>query len=553
MQSVLILGAILIAFTAIGDAASLRLRTPQSILLVMFGAGLSLTQVSPRVVIDPQLMLLLFLPPLIYSSGVGMSWRGFRNNLRPILLLAIGCVMFTAAAVAVAAHWLLAMPWAVAFVLGAVVSPPDPVAPMAIARRLNMPKRLLNILEGEGVVNDATALILLSFAIAAVSSGRFSLSAAGISFVAIVVGEVLWGIVVGWTLLRIRRWVGAPQVEIMLALLTPFVAFWPPHMLGGSGVLAALAAGLYVSWSGPRFISPATRLQGYFVWGLIVHALEGLLFLLTGLQARMLAAGLVGVAWQRLAFAALVICLVVVLVRFVWVFPATYLPRLLFSAIRRREPNPNWQNPFIIGFTGIRGVISLVAALSIPAMIGGAPFPDRPLILFVTFCVIIVTLVGQGSMLPFLLPKLGLVEAGKAEAADAKAREVKARIEGIDAALRTLDRLEREGAPARAIAGLRRRHSDRRKRYAGTAYAANVQSPVAEDAYLQAKLIDAERRKVAELYADSRITDDARRRIERELDLEDARNRHAYESATGDVMADPVAEAQLDQSPHSGG
>jgi CPA1 family monovalent cation:H+ antiporter len=152
------------------------------------------------VVIDPQLMLLLFLPPLIYSSGVGMSWRGFRNNLRPILLLAIGCVMFTAAAVAVAAHWLLALPWAVAFVLGAVVSPPDPVAPMAIARRLNMPKRLLTILEGEGVVNDATALILLSFAIAAVSSGRFSLSAAGISFVAIVVGEVLWGVVVGWTL-----------------------------------------------------------------------------------------------------------------------------------------------------------------------------------------------------------------------------------------------------------------------------------------------------------------------------------------------------------------
>jgi CPA1 family monovalent cation:H+ antiporter len=546
MQSVLILGAILIAFTAIGDAASLRLRTPQSILLVILGAGLSLTPVLPRVVIDPQLMLLLFLPPLIYSSGVGMSWRGFRNNLRPILLLAIGCVMFTAAAVAAAAHWLLALPWAVAFVLGAVVSPPDPVAPMAIARRLNMPKRLLTILEGEGVVNDATALILLSFAIAAVSSGRFSLSAAGGSFVAIVVGEVLWGVVVGWTLLRIRRWVGAPQVEIMLALLTPFVAFWPPHMLGGSGVLAALAAGLYVSWSGPRFISPATRLQGYFVWGLIVHALEGLLFLLTGLQARMLAAGLAGVAWHRLAFAALVICLVVIVVRFVWVFPATYLPRLLMSAIRRREPNPNWQNPFIIGFTGIRGVISLVAALSIPATIAGAPFPDRPLILFVTFCVIIVTLVGQGSMLPFLLPTLGLVEAGKAEAADAKAHEVKARIEGIDAALRTLDRLEREGAPARAIAGLRRRHSDRRKRYAGTGDAANVQSPVAEDAYLQAKLIDAERRKVAELYADSRITDDARRRIERELDLEDARNRHAYESATGDVMADPVAEAQLD-------
>jgi CPA1 family monovalent cation:H+ antiporter len=546
MLSALILGALLVALTAIGDAVSLRLRIPQSILLVVIGAALSLTPGMPRVAIDPQLILLLFLPPLIYSSGVGMSWRGFRRNLRPILLLAIGCVIFTAAAVAAAAHWLLALPWAVAFVLGAVVSPPDPVAPMAIARRLNMPKRLLTILEGEGVVNDATALILLSLAIAAASSGRFSLTGAGIVFVAIVVGEVVWGVVVGWTLLRIRHWTRAPQIEIMLALLTPFVAFWPPHGLGGSGVLAALAAGLYVSWNGPRFISPATRLQGYFVWGLVVHALEGLLFLLTGLQARMLAAGLAGTAWEHLALAGLLICLVVIVVRFVWVFPATYLPRLLSSAIRQREPRPNWQSPFIIGFTGIRGVISLVAALSIPATMMGAPFPDRPLILFVTFCVIIVTLVGQGSILPVLLPRLGLVAAGKAEAADAKVHEVQARVEAIDAALRTLDRLAREGAPSRAVAALRRRHEDRRSEYVGTAEATTVRSPVAEDAHLQAQLLDAERRKVAELYAESRITDDARRRIERELDLEDARNRHAFESATGDVMADPEAEVQLD-------
>jgi len=546
VQSGLILGAILVALTAIADTISQRLRAPPSILLVVIGAALSLAPAMPRVVIHPNLVLLLFLPPLIYSSGVGMSWRGFRNNIRPILLLAIGCVIFTAAAVAVAAHWLLAMPWAVAFVLGAVVSPPDPVAPMAITRRRNMPKRLLTILEGEGLVNDATALILLSFAVAAASSGRFSLVGASAGFVAIVVGEVVWGVVVGWSMLRIRRWAGAPQVEIMLALITPFIAFWPPHMLGGSGVLAALAAGLYVSWWGPRFISPATRLQGYFVWGLIVHALEGLLFLLTGLQARTLAAGLAGADWERLAMGGALICLVVIAVRFVWVFSATYLPRLLSRAIRMREPPPPWQNPFIIGFTGIRGVISLVAALSIPVTIAGAPFPDRPLILFVTFCVIIVTLIGQGSILPVLLPRLGLVDAGKAEEADAKAREVQARIDGIEAALTKLDDLAEKGAPARAVAALRHRHEDRRAEYAGTAEVATVQNPVAEDAHLQAQLIDAERRKVAALYAESRITDDARRRIERELDLEDARNRHAFESATGDVLADPEAEAELD-------
>lgn len=542
MQSALILGAILVAIATLADVTSQRLRLSHSILLVVIGAALSLTPGMPRVSIEPQLVLLLFLPPLIYWSGVGMSWPGFRNNLRPILLLAIGCVIFTAAAVAVSVHWLLGLPWAVAFVLGAVVSPPDPVAPMAIARRFKLPSRLLTILEGEGVVNDATALILLSFAVAAAASGTFSLAAATLNFIAIVIGEVIWGAAVGWTMLRVRRWAGAPQVEIVLALLTPFIAFWPPHMLGGSGVLGALAAGLYVSWHGPRFISPATRLQGFFVWGLLVHALEGVLFLLTGLQARTLAAGLADTAWERLAIAGVLTCLVVIIVRFIWVFPAAYLPRIWFRAIRQREPALPWQSPFIIGFTGIRGVISLVAALSIPLTIAGAPFPDRPLILFVTFCVIVVTLVGQGSILPMLLSRLRLVTAGEAEAAEAKVREVQARREGVEAALAELDRLATEGASPKAIAALRRRQEDRWAEYASVADATLAGGSTAENAQLQAQLVKVERRKIAELYAESRITDDARRRIERELDLEDARNKHAFESATGNVLADPVSE-----------
>lgn len=539
MQPDLIVGAVLVAVTALVDALSTRLRVPPSIMLVVVGAAVSMVPAIPTVLIHPQIVLLLFLPPLIYASGVGMSWRGFRNNLRPILLLAIGCVLFTASAVAGAVHWLLAIPWSVAFLLGAVVSPPDPVAPMAIASRLTLPKRLLTILEGEGVVNDATALILVGIATAAVTLGRFSLADAGIDFVAIVVGELVWGIAIGWGMLRLRGVLRNPQAEILLALLTPYLAFWVPHLLGGSGVLAALVAGLHVSWNGRRAIAPPTRLQGYFVWGLVVHALEGLIFLLMGLQARAVTAGLDGGGWERLVVAGISVSIVVVAVRFVWVFPATYIPRWLFPSVRRADPYPPWQNIFLIGFTGIRGVVSLVAALSIPTMIGGAPFPERGLILFTAFCVIIVTLIGQGLVLPLLLPRLGLVAAGEAEAADAKDREVHARVAGVTAVLNELDAIAAEGAPRAAVAILRQRHEARRSGYAGTADAAIVVSPVTQGADIQSRLIVAERRAIDRLYLDGGITDDARRRVERELDLEDAVNAHALESATGDRLADP--------------
>lgn len=553
MEAILIPAAVLVAVTALGDVLAARLRVPPAMLLVSLGAALSFVPHVPRVTIDPQIVLLLFLPPLIYASGVGMSWRGFRNNLRPILLLAIGCVLFTASAVAAAGHAWLAMSWPVAFLLGAVVSPPDPIAPMAIARRLKLPRRLLTILEGEGVVNDATALILVSFAVAAATDHRLTMVAAGTRFVTIVVGEIGWGIAVGWVVLRLRHRLAHPQAEILLALLTPFLAFWPPHLLGGSGVLAALAAGLHTSWCGPRFIAPSTRLQGYFVWGLIVHALEGLLFLLMGLQARSIGAGLDGSGWQRLAAAAAIVALVVIVVRFVWVFLATWIPRALgglffrLGLIRRSEaPVTPWSYRFIIGFTGIRGVVSLAAALSIPTLAGDVPFPDRSLILFVAFFVIIVTLLGQGSALPLLLPRLGLVAAGEAEGTEAKAREVEARIAGIEAALAELAAAKAEGAPPGAVATLSQRNENRRRQYADTADTAIAISPVAEESLLHARLIGAERREIASLYAAGRISDDARRRIERELDLEDASNRHALESATGDRLADPEVSAWLD-------
>jgi monovalent cation/hydrogen antiporter len=386
LQPILPLTFGLVAVTAFAALGARRSHIPSSIFLVLLGLAIGFLPGMPRVELRPDLVLSLFLPPLLYTAGVNMSWRGFRANLRPILLLAVGLVIFTTVAVAGVSHYLLGLPLAAGFVLGAIVSPPDAVAPMSIARRFALPKRVLTILEGEGLVNDATALILFSFAIEAVTQGRdFSLLIATGEFLLIVAAEIAWGLAVGWGALALRRWASEPRVEMVFALLTPFAAFWVPESLGGSGVLATVIAGLYVSWNGPRYISPATRLQGFFVWDLVVYLIEGLVFLMTGLQARIVADTLNLAEWGHLALACAAVCTAIIVVRFVWVFFATYLPRAALPGLARRDPAPPWQNTFVIAFTGIRGVVSLAAALSIPMMAGDAAFPDRGPLLLITF------------------------------------------------------------------------------------------------------------------------------------------------------------------------
>src|SRR5437879_792401 len=230
---------LLIVIAAVAVIAA-RLAIPPASLLVVTGVVLALIPGLPTVELAPDFVLLLVLPPVIYSSAVAMSWREFRYNLRPISLLAVGCVVFTTIATAATTHWLLGLAWPVGFVLGAIVSPPDAVAPLSIARRLRLPRRIVVILEGEGLANDATALILYRFAIVAVSMGSFSFGQAATTFAAIVAGELLWGIGVGWVVLRLRRWVRDPRVEIPLSILTPFLACWTPEPLGGCGVLASI-------------------------------------------------------------------------------------------------------------------------------------------------------------------------------------------------------------------------------------------------------------------------------------------------------------------------
>jgi CPA1 family monovalent cation:H+ antiporter len=500
------------------------------ILLLIAGDLIAFAPGIPQLVLDPELVLLVLLPPLLYSSGVGMSWRGFRSNLRPILLLAIGCVLFTAMAVAALGHYLLGMPWAVGFVLGAIVAPPDAVAPMAVMKHMRLPRRLITVLEGESLVNDATALVIFGFALSAIVTGTFSLQAAAVQFLVIILGEIAYGVAIGWLMLRVRHIAADPLAEVLLALATPFLAFWPPHAAGSSGVVACVATGLYVSWNGQHLIRPATRLQGYFIWGLFSWSIEALVFLLTGLQARTVISGISGEGWDRALAAGALVSLAVILVRFVWVFPATYLPRLI-PAVRRVDPFPNWRLPFLVSFSGPRGVVTLAAALSIPLSINGQPFPDRDLLLFVAFCVIAVTLIVLGAALPAVARLSGLTSAGKQEAAADKRDERRVRLEGIDEVLKALDTLPTRCEPA-ARAAIGRWHADRREHLAVTADESNQEDPVAEASRLQLELIEVERTSIARAYADNRLTDEARRRIERELDLDEARVRHALASTS---------------------
>jgi monovalent cation/hydrogen antiporter len=320
IPTIQILVLLLVVVAAVALVAA-RLKIPSAILLVLTGVALALVPGLPTLELAPELVLLLVLPPVIYSSAVAMSWREFRFNLRPISLLAVGCVLFTTVAVAAAAHWLLGLAWPVGFVLGAIVSPPDAVAPLSIARRMQLPRRILVILEGEGLANDATALILYRFAVAAVSAGVFSFGQAAETFAAIVAGEIIWGIGVGWMMLRLRRWVRDPRIEIMLSILTPFFAYWLPEHLGGSGVLATVTTGLYISWNGLRLISAATRLQGIFFWDFFIYLVEGMVFVITGLQARTLILRIGDYSMSELALSAVVVSAVVILARFVWIIP----------------------------------------------------------------------------------------------------------------------------------------------------------------------------------------------------------------------------------------
>src|SRR6267142_1799904 len=356
-----------------------RFDLPTPALLVVGGVLVALVPGLPIVRFDPQLVFLVFIPPLLYRASLQASYRDVRANFRPILSLGVGHVLFATIVVAWVAHHVIPeLPWASAFALGAVVSPPDVAAATAFLRRLPLPRRVVTILEGESMINDAAAIVAYRVAVAAALSGTFSLADAGRRFLLVGAGGVAVGLAVGWLMGAVRRHIHDPEVENTISLLTGYAAYLPAERLGVSGILAVVATGLYLGRVGPRFVSADTRVQNSGMWDVVVFLLEGLIFILTGLGLRPIVEHLTTAGALELGRGALVVSAVVIVARFVWVYPAVYLPRLASRRRRAREPAPQWRNLVVVAWTGLRGADSLVLAAAIPTVTAaGVPFPGR--------------------------------------------------------------------------------------------------------------------------------------------------------------------------------
>lgn len=496
-----------------------RLRVPYPILLVLAGLAVAFVPGMPQLQLDPELVLVGILPPLLYAAAFFTSLHEFVANIRPIAVLSIGLVLATVATVAAGAHTFTGIGWGPAFVLGAVVSPTDPTAATAIARRLGVPRRVIVLIEGESLVNDGTALVVYRFAVIAVVSGSFSLGGAAVSFVGTVLGGIAMGLAVGWLIRQARRRIDNPPAEITIALLSGYFAYLPAEAAGVSAVLAAVTTGLYVGWHTPELTSSTVRLQGDAVWQILVFLLNALLFVLLGLQLRTILDGVSDRSPAELAWFGIAVSGTVILTRLVWIFPGTYLPRLV-SAIRRRDPLPPWQEPATIGWAGLRGAVSLAAALALPLSTdAGDPFPARDLIVFLTFCVILVTLVFQGLTLPLAIRLLGLEDDGIDEKLEAKAR-----IRAADAALDRLADLVAEGGVREDTAErMRGAYTFRRDRFASRfddGDDGKLEERSVAYQRLRRELLEAERQAVVALRRAGTINDDVMNRVQRDLDLE---------------------------------
>ncbi len=534
---------ILVLLAAVAVLATLanRINIPYPILLVLGGLVLGFVPGLPSVQLDPDVVFLLFLPPLLYVSALFTSWRDFRANIRAISLLAVGLVLMTTCVVAAVAHWVVELPWAPAFVLGAIVSPTDAIAATAVAQRLGVPRRIVTILEGESLVNDATGIVAYRIAVAAVVLGTFSLLQAGTQFVMGAIGGVAVGLAVGWLVLWARKHVADdPRIQNTISLLTPFVAYilaeepshWAWEQLGlqgdfaFSGVLSVVATGLYLGRRASAYVSPQTRLQGFSFWALVTFLLNGLIFALIGLQLQGIVERLseeTQYSFVDLAFYGILVSLAVVIARFAWVFPATYVPRWVSRSLRQRDPAPPVRQVTVIAWTGMRGVISLAAALALPLTVGGATaFPGRDLILFLTFCVILTTLVIQGLSLPLLIRALGLEDDGSLER-----EEIKGRVKVANAALARIDELAQEDWVREDTADrIRGMYNYRRSRFVVRFDGADDDGlEERSEAYqrLMHDLLRAQRATLIQLRNEGRISDEVMHRIERDLDLEETR------------------------------
>jgi monovalent cation/hydrogen antiporter len=494
-----------------------RVRVPYPIVLVLAGIGLGMAYSWPGLELEPQLVLAIVLPAVLYPAAIDTSWRDFRSMLRPILLLAVGLVATTTLAVGIAFKWLVPQaPWAVVFALGAVVSPPDAVAATAVLRRFRLPRRIVTLLEGESLVNDATGLVLYRFAVAAALTGAFSGWALIGQFAVIAIGGLMLGIGLGWITAQLQERLKDPMLELAMSLTTPFATYWLCEALQLSGVLGVVGAGLYRSrWSHVRS-SALARLNIRTVWGAVVFIVNCLVFVLIGIRLPVIAASLMGqqsLSWPHVVGLIAALSLVAIAVRFLWIFAATYGVRWLVPSIRRRDP-ASAKVSTLVSWCGMRGVVSLAAALALPDVLpGGDPFPQRDLVILLTFGIVFVTLVGQGLTLPALIRALRLEKDSSADAESELAREAMRR-----AAINAVNKLVAEhGLPAHEAVAVKRFFNSRSMHGSGSALSLDSEARL----WLGAAV--AQREALLKLWQNGKIGDDVLTRLEREIDLAEAR------------------------------
>lgn len=397
---------VLLAAALVISLVATRLNLPPAVALVIGGMALALAPHLPSVELDPDLIMVLFLPPLLMASASFTVWRDFRADLRPILMLAIGAVIFTTLVVGIVAHWVMpSLPWAACFALGAIVSPPDAVAAKAVVQRLHLPRRLVTILEGESLVNDASGLVLYRFAVAAALTGSFNGLEAGGTFVWLAVGGIAIGVACGFGMVLIAKRLDDGRMTIVASLLASYVAYLAAEKVHASGVLATVACGLVVGAREHEIFRAQVRIQAEAVWEIVVFVLEALVFVLIGLALRGVLERMGGDAnalWTSFPLM-VAVTVAVVVARFIWVFPGTYLPRMVSPTLRARDPSPPWSIPVVIGWAGMRGVVTLAAALALPT-----EFPGRDPILLTSFAVILFTVLIQGTTLGPLITRLQL-------------------------------------------------------------------------------------------------------------------------------------------------
>jgi Na+/H+ antiporter len=517
----LVLISLLVAVAGLATLAR-AINVPYPILLVVGGLVMGFIPGLPAVSLEPDLVLVIFLPPLLYSAAFFANLQELRANARPISLMAIGLVIATMCVVAVVAHAMIdGIPWAAAFALGAIVAPTDPLAATTVARRLGVPRRIVSVIEGESLVNDGTALVAYRVAVTAAVGGGFSIWSAGLKFVLGAAGGVLIGLAAGWIVSEIRRRLDDVPVEITISLLSGYAAYLPAEAVGASGVLAAVTAGLVLGWRAPQISTARMRLQGSAVWETLIFLLNAFLFVLIGLQLPMILDRLSGHPAGTLALQAAAVSLAVIATRLVWANTVVFLIRALDRRPQQRARRTSWRVRMISAWSGMRGAVSLAAALALPA-----DFPERDLILFLTFAVIFATLVLQGLTLPVLIRRLHVEDDG----ADAR-EDLLARRAAVDAALARLDDLrEQDWTRDDTADRMHAMYEYRRRRFAARAGEGGGDDDDEDIEHRSRKyqkmvraVLDAQRAELVRLRNSGQISNDVMHRLEREFDLEDDR------------------------------